>query len=392
MTARKTAHAAPRKPASEKRHACGCVPYLWPMFLFGKWMQEQRRMSGKILRFTKEAHRLDHPPKPVWATPNRVALDLSTMRLRDFSAPGADGVPVIIDAPYAGHSATIADYSADQSLVRALKENGLKHVYITSWKSATEEMARFTIDTYLAELNAVVDDLGGQAHLIGLCQGGWLSAAYAARFPGKVKTLVLAGAPIDTEAGRGPVKDLARTLPLGFYQELVRLGGGRMLGKFMLAGWKNMHPDEQYVQKYIDLFEHIDDRAYLRRSEEFSRWYEYTVDLPGAYYLQAVQWIFKENRLARGDFVALGRRITLKDVTVPVFMLGGEQDDITPWQQVLEASRLIGTPKKDQEQLLVPGGHIGLFMSHATLKRAWPDIAGWMLKHEHAARRKVKAS
>lgn len=75
-------------------------------------------------------------------------------------------------------------------------------------------MKDLEIDQYLAEVNVVVDDLGGQANFVGLCQGGWISAMYAARFPHKVASLVLAGAPIDTDAGNGPVKGMARTLPM----------------------------------------------------------------------------------------------------------------------------------------------------------------------------------
>jgi pimeloyl-ACP methyl ester carboxylesterase len=52
-----------------------------------------------------------------------------------------------------------------------------------------------TIDSYLSDLNVAVDDIGPPVDLIGLCQGGWLSLVYAARFAGKVRRLVLAGAP-----------------------------------------------------------------------------------------------------------------------------------------------------------------------------------------------------
>lgn len=50
------------------------------------------------------------PPPPEWATRNRVLLELDTMWLRDFSATELAGalhtLPVLIDAPYAGHHAT----------------------------------------------------------------------------------------------------------------------------------------------------------------------------------------------------------------------------------------------------------------------------------------------
>jgi poly(3-hydroxybutyrate) depolymerase len=69
---------------------------------------------------------------------------------------------------------------------------------------ATDDMKDLDIDSYLAELNVAIDDLGGRVKLVGLCQGGWMSAMAAARFPKKVDALVLAGAPIDTDAGDGP--------------------------------------------------------------------------------------------------------------------------------------------------------------------------------------------
>jgi len=33
----------------------------------------------------------------------------------------------------------------------------------------------------------------------------------------------------------------------------------------MLQGWKNMHPEQHYIQDHVDLYEHIDDPAYLAK-------------------------------------------------------------------------------------------------------------------------------
>jgi hypothetical protein len=52
-----------------------------------------------------------------------------------------------------------------------------------------------------------------------------------------VASLVLAGAPIDTDAGNGPAKRMAHTYPATFYEELVAMGGGLMRGATMLQGW-----------------------------------------------------------------------------------------------------------------------------------------------------------
>jgi polyhydroxyalkanoate depolymerase len=332
------------------------------------------------LRYVAEAEKIAEPPEPTWATKNRVLLDLDTMRLRDFSPPGHKQVhpPVLIDAPYAGHSSTIADYAAGQSLVETLQAAGLARVLVTDWKSATLAMKDFDIDKYLADIDIAVQHLGGTVDLVGLCQGGWMSAMYAARFPAKVRSLVLAGAPIDTDAGNGPIKTLAHSLPLAFYEEMVTAGGGLMRGQAMLAGWKGMNPEEQYLGKYLELYEHIEDKNYIERTEAFERWYENPIDLPGAYYLQAIQQIFQENRLAKGKFIGLGKRLSLKDIVCPVYLLAGSEDEITTKEQVFDAEKYLGTPKAQIIRKLASGGHIGLFMGKKTLTECWPEVARWI--------------
>ncbi len=291
-------------------------------------------------------------------------------------------MPTIVDTPYAGHTAMIADYHKGQSLIETLLANGLDRVFLTDWKSATADMKDlWDQDEYLAEINVVVDDLGGRVNLIGLCQGGWMSAMYAARFPHKIASLVLAGAPIDTDAGDGPVKRMAHQYPTAFYEGLVAVGGGLMQGKIMLQGWKGMHPSQQYIREHVDLYEHIDDPVYLRKEEIFESWYENPIDLPGRFYLQTIVQLFKENRLAKGMCVGLGRCLELKSITCPVYLLAGDSDDITTREQVLDAEKYLGTPNSLIEKAVVPGGHVGLFMGSQTLRDTWPVIARWIASH-----------
>ena len=352
------------------------VPAFWPMAAAESMMESGEALFAKSFAFAEEEAKIHQELRPELATPNRARLDLRTMVLRDYGKPG--GLPTLVDAPHAGHTAVIADYRDGQSLVQTLLANGISHVALTDWKSATPDMKDLEIDNYLAEVVVAIDDLGGRVNLVGLCQGGWVAAMIAARFPDKVNALVLAGAPIDTDAGDGPVKRGAHKTPLSFYEELVEMGGGLMKGQFMLQGWKNMHPEQHYIENYIDLYEHVDDPAYLAKEEAFSRWYENPIDLPGRWYLQAITQLFKENRLAKGEFFGLGRKLNLHDITCPTYLLAGADDDITTPEQVLNAADYLGTPKKQIIQETVPGGHIGLFMGARTLKNHWPQIAHWI--------------
>jgi hypothetical protein len=240
-----------KPPVKSSELSLASVPAFWPMAMAPSLLEESAGLYARDLKFVEEEIKIHGELRPALATPNRVRLDLRTTLLRDYGTPG--GIPVLVDAPYAGHTAMIADYHKGRSLIETLLANGVGHVALTDWKSATDDMKDLDIDNYLAELNVAIDDLGGRVKLVGLCQGGWMSAMVAARFPKTVDTLVLAGAPIDTDAGDGPIKRMAHEAPASFYKGLVALGGGLMKGKFMLQGWKNMHPERHYIRDQIDL-------------------------------------------------------------------------------------------------------------------------------------------
>ena len=62
-----------------------------------------------------------------WTTPNTVALQLQTMRLRAFSSAAVTQPPVLICAPYALHGALIADFAPGHSLGTSEKGNPAGH-------------------------------------------------------------------------------------------------------------------------------------------------------------------------------------------------------------------------------------------------------------------------
>ena len=280
------------------------VPAFWPMAMAAALAEEGTELYAKNVKFAEEEIKIHDELRPKLATPNVARLDLRTMVLRDYGEPR--GIPTLVDAPHAGHTAMIADYHKGQSLIETLLANGVGHVALTDWKSASDDTKDLDIDNYLAELIVAIDDLGGRVNLVGLCQDGWLSAMVAARFPGKVNALVLAGSPIDTDAGDGPIKRMVHQSPMSFYEELVALGGGLMKGKFMLQGWKNMHPEQHYIEDQIDLYENVGDPAYLAKEETFESWYENPIDLPGRWYLTSSALFSRKTSLRRANSLDWG--------------------------------------------------------------------------------------
>jgi poly(3-hydroxybutyrate) depolymerase len=309
-----------------------------------------------------------------------VALELKTVQLRDFTteATEARSFPTLLCAPFALHGAAVSDLAPSQSLVAALRDAGLRRLFVTDWRSATAEMRFLSIDDYLADLNVMVDEIGPPVDLIGLCQGGWMALLYAARFPGKVRKLVLAAAPIDIAAVSSPLSALAEASPLAMFQELARLGDGRIPGRNVLKFWGPESLEAENIRQLLQTKEAIGSPAFTDLEASFGDWYSWTLDLPGKYFLEVVERLYKRNELATGNFVALGRRIDLATVTAPMFMLAARGDELVAPQQSFAAEYLVGTSAHNVRKLVAPCRHVGLFMGKSILEDVWPKIARWI--------------
>jgi poly(3-hydroxyalkanoate) synthetase len=347
------------------------VLMLWPWLAAAAFGQT----AADLARQWTKAASLDRPlPAPVWASPNRVVLDLPTMRLRRFDSAGS-GLPArLVIAPLALHHATLVDFAEGHSLVDVLLAAAPAPLFVAEWRSASPRMSHFTIATYLAELNVAIDEIGPPVDLVGICQGGWLALVYAARFPGKVRSIVAAGSPVDIRAATSALSELVDRIPAAQFEALVRHGEGRVIGQTVLNLWGATAPDEAGARLTLQIEAGPATAALERR---FLDWYAYTLDLPGAYYLEVVEEIYRQNRIAQGTFSTLGLVIDLGRVRAPIFVLAGERDAIVAPPQALAIVNLARRAAKIETRI-EPCGHLSLFMGRQTLARAWPGIGRWI--------------
>jgi poly(3-hydroxyalkanoate) synthetase len=357
--------------------------FLWPALAAEQASEFASAMARQFADLAVGSAAQPEVPEPRWTTPNEIVLELKSVHLRDFST-SRDGPITLICAPYALHGSTVADFAAGHSLVAALRAAGAGRLFVTDWRSAGPDMRFLSIDSYLADLNVMVDHLGDKVDLVGLCQGGWLALIYAARFPAKVRKLVLVGAPIDTAAGSSGLAQLARNTPLSVFKEMVELGQGRMLGQHMLQFWAPYGFDREALHELLQPPEAINSAAFRRLEVRFRDWYAWTVDLPGVYYLEVVEQLFKENRLAGGSFIGLGQRIDLSRVHCPLFLLAARDDDLVLPEQIFATAGLVGSASSAVRTAIAPGGHLSLFMGRANLSDIWPGIARWLAEDDRA--------
>jgi len=314
-----------------------------------------------------------------WLTPSSVRLDLDMARLRQFSEPEETEPPLLIVAPYSLHDGGFLDLAPDHSLVQTLKSNGCDRVFLMDWKPATPAMRDHGVDSQLALLNVAVDEIGQPADLVGICQGGWLSLLYAARFPKKVRKLVLAAAPIDTRAAPSALAAPGQPLNDAIVDYLLRLGDGLALGRHISKLWTGETDKSTRLVAALQLSGAPATRSEEGLAEKFNRWDHRLLDLPGTYYRQIAKWLYEENRLVAGTFPALGRAVDLSALRCPLFLLAGAEDVVVPPPQLFALVSHVAADL-EIETALAPCCHLALFMGRRTLLEEWPRIAAWLAK------------
>jgi len=369
------------EPAS--RHAPNAA-FLLPA-LFAASASEMAEHFAKQFTSLAIGSETEKPPPPEWTTPHRVALQLKTVQLRDFATSSKDP-PCLLCTPFALHGSTLSDLATGHSLVAALREARVTNLFVTDWHSASHDMRFRGIDDYLADLNVLVDEIGAPVDLIGLCQGGWMALVYAARFPGKVRKLVLAAAPVDTKAAPSVLSTLADGTAMEVFREVVRLGDGLVLGNKVLKLWGPGTVEAEEIRQLLESEEAPGSSAFTRLEAAFREWYAWTVDLPGPYFLETVEKLYKRNEIADGTFVALGKPIDLRNIETPLFLLAAGRDELVTPPQLFAVERLVGTPPDELRKLTADCRHLGLFMGKRVLCEVWPGIVEWLIKPGAIAR------
>jgi poly(3-hydroxyalkanoate) synthetase len=359
------------------------LAFIWPALLAQSATDFSAAYSKQLSEFVIGPEAGPVACEPNWATPNGIALELTTVRLRDFSLDLHQS-PSLVCTPYALHASNTVDFARGHSLMEGLRSAGLRHLFATDWRPADPTMRHLGVDAYLSDINVLVDELGGRANLIGVCQGGWLALLYAARFPEKVRKLVIAGAPVDVSAAHSGLSLLAESASLAFFQQIVDAGDGLVLGRQVQKFWCPPAIDRQEIHRILGTPEPIGSPEAKQLEATFRDWEKCILDIPGAYYLEVVERIFKNNDFAAGRLVALGRKINLMEVKAPIFLLAARDDEIVAPEQLFATAALVGTPAALIMKDTAPCSHLGLFMDRNVLEQYWSFVGRWIASNDFA--------
>ena len=141
----------------------------------------------------------------------------------------------------------------------------------------------------------------------------------------------------------------------------------------MLNGFIMIQPAAE-IGRQIDLLLNLDDPAHVARYREFEDWFKHTQDVPGAFYLWIVRHLFRDNALISGSLQVRGQKVDQANIDMPLELMGGATDHITPPDQVFALATHASTPDELVTRHVSSGGHLGLFMGHEALRHHWPRI------------------
>jgi poly(3-hydroxybutyrate) depolymerase len=328
---------------------------------------------------------------------------------RQFEHPPKRPQPkLLIVAPMSGHY---------PSLLRGTVEAFLPNhdVYITDWVDARMvplAEGPFDLDDYIDYLISMLHRLGGDTHVVAVCQPSVPVLAAAALMeadqdPCVPISMVLMGGPIDTRINPTAVNALAEQRGLDWFRTHVitkvpfpNPGFMRDVypGFLQLNGFVSMNLDrhiEAHKQLFLNLVRGDGDSA--QKHKEFYDEYLAVMDLAAEFYLQTVDTVFVRHALPKGEMYHRGRRVDPAAIKrVALFTIEGEHDDISGIGQTEAAHRLcVNIPPDRQAHWLQPGvGHYGVFNGSRFRAEIAPRISDFVLSmtlSDRAARRPMGA-
>jgi polyhydroxyalkanoate synthase len=282
---------------------------------------------------------------------------------------------------------TMTDLQEDRSLVRNLLNLGVD-LWVVDWGNASRADRWLGIDDYVSGyldecVSAMRAETGSdKVNLLGICEGGVFTLAYAALEPGKVQNLIMAITPLDFHAdqdeedpAKGFINVWTRNLSKEDIDKMIEVWGV-LPGEFMGTVFSMLTPVRSATKYNIDLLDVVEDEKKFLNFLRMEKWLADRPDHAGQAAKEWLQDLYQENKLISNTWKLGGRDVDLRQVTMPVLNIYALADHIIPPTTSRALDGKLGT--RDYTELGLPGGHIGLFVSTKSQGIVGDGIVDWL--------------
>jgi polyhydroxyalkanoate synthase len=142
-------------------------------------------------------------------------------------------------------------------------------------------------------------------------------------------------------------------------------------------GFKMTDPVDNYVRKYVTLFENLESDDFVENFARMERWLDEGIDLAGDAYVEFLQDIYQNNSLYKNEMELDGEHVDVNEIQVPILQIMGEYDHLIPPQASKPFNDVVGTPADQITTIEYPTGHIGMSVSGSTHAEVWPQVCDW---------------
>ncbi|MHB9287315.1 class III poly(R)-hydroxyalkanoic acid synthase subunit PhaC [Halobacteriales archaeon Cl-PHB] len=277
----------------------------------------------------------------------------------------------------------ILDLQPGRSVIRRLLDAG-HDVYLIDWNEPSrldQEIGLYDyVCRYIDNCVDVVCECSGldAINILGYCMGGAMTTMYTALEPEKVNALGLMAAGVCFENTGGTLE--AWGSESHYDPDDVTDAYGNVPADFLANGFALMDPVDNFLTKYVTLFENLENEAFVENFARMERWLDEGIDLAARAYVEFLEDVYQDNKLYNNELELNGRRVELENIDMPVLQIIGEYDHLIP----AEASKPLNDviPSDDKEIIEHPTGHIGLSVSSSSHEKVWPRVCDWFAERQ----------
>lgn len=276
---------------------------------------------------------------------------------------------------------TMLDIQPERSVIRSFLKEGMD-VYLLEWGYPTWKDRYLTIDDHVnGYMNNVVDFILKRENipslnLMGICMGGSFCLMYSSLYPDKVKNLITTVTPSSFDTDEG----LLHVWMKGINADSVVEGFGNIPADIMNFGFLLLNPPRLMVDKYKNLAENLDDKAFVENFVRMEKWIFDSPDMPGETFRQFIKDCYQNNLLIQSKMEVGGKRIDLSKITMPLLNIYAKYDHLVPPSACDKLTQAVGS--KDTRDICLDTGHIGIYVSSKCQQAFAPAIVSWLKERD----------